>query len=117
MLRYKFYREWLQTRFQEVRVAFAAAGYGCSRTAGMVSPRCIFCAVGSLSMIPDVMHFPVSLGERSTKGVALLVLILLGGSFNLLFCQRQGQPCEMNFCMAELLPVGWCADVFNGGQR
>jgi len=68
-------------------------------------------------MIPDVMRFPVSLGEGSTKGVALLVLILLGGSFNLLFCQRQGQPCEMHLCMAELLSVGWCADVFNGGQR
>lgn len=63
------------------------------------------------------MRFPVSLGEGSTKGVALLVLILLGGSFNLLSCQRKGQPCEMHLCMAELLPVGWCADVFNGGQR
>lgn len=115
MSRYNSYRDWSRTRLQEVRVTFAAAGYGYSRTAGMVSPRCIFCAVGSLSMIPDVMRFPVSLGERSTKGVALLVLILLGGSFNLLSCQRQGQPCEVNFCMAGLLSVGWCADVFNGG--
>ena len=28
MLRYKFYREWLQTRFQEICKAFAAAGMG-----------------------------------------------------------------------------------------